>query len=465
MNYYFLGIGGIGMSAIARFFHQRGDTVSGYDRTESPLTRQLVEEGIAVHYDDDPKQIPDAIDLVVYTPAVPKETAEFQYLLQKGVPMEKRSQVLGELTRGKKCVAVAGTHGKTSTSSMIAHILSQTKLGCSAFLGGIAKNFNSNMVVNNESDYVVVEADEYDRSFLQLHPFCSVITATDPDHLDIYGTHENMLDAFRQFASQTEPGGTLILKEGISMCEEHDHHHEEHDHHHEIHLDNVEAAIHSYTAHGIDADYYSQNVRNYNGNIYFDLRTPKGVFYDLELPNTALYSVENAVAASAAVLSLGVSGEELREGLRTYEGVRRRFDYRIKTKNLVMIDDYAHHPQEIAACLESVRFLYPGKRLVVVFQPHLYSRTRDFADEFAQVLSTVDELIMMPIYPAREQRIPGVSSSMVLHKVKGLSKYLCSADQVLELVPVIFPEVVVTMGAGDIDRLVPRLEEVLAKMA
>ena len=450
------------MSALARFFHQRGDTVSGYDRTASPLTHQLEQEGIAIHYDDDPAQIPDAIDLVVYTPAVPRETAEFQYLLQKGVPMEKRSQVLGEITRGKKCVAVAGTHGKTSTSSMIAHILSHTKLGCSAFLGGIAKNFDSNIVVDSQSEYVVVEADEYDRSFLQLHPFCSVITATDPDHLDIYGTHENMLEAFRQFASQTEPGGMLILKEGISMCEEHEHHH--HDHH-EMHLDNVEASIRSYTARGIDADYYSQNVRNYNGNIYFDLRTPKGVIYDLELPNTALYSVENAVAAAAAVLGLGVSDQELREGLRTYLGVRRRFDYRIKTKNLVMIDDYAHHPQEIAACLESVRYLYPGKRLVAVFQPHLYSRTRDFADEFAKVLSTVDELIMMPIYPAREQRIPGVSSSMVLHKVKGLSKYLCSADQVLELVPVLFPDVVLTMGAGDIDRLVPRLEEVLKGMS
>ena len=463
MNYYFLGIGGIGMSALARFFHQRGDTVSGYDRTETPLTRQLVEEGISVHYDDDPSLIPDNIDLVVYTPAVPTETAEFQYLKQKGLPMEKRSQVLGELTRGKKCIAVAGTHGKTSTSSMIAHILSHTKLGCSAFLGGIAKNFNSNMVVDNQSEYVVVEADEYDRSFLQLHPFCSVITATDPDHLDVYGTHEHMLEAFRQFAEQTEPGGTLILKEGISMCEGLDHH--DHHGHHEMHLDHVEAAIHSYTAHGLEADYYSQNVRNYNGNIYFDLRTPNGVLFDLELPNTALYSVENAVAAAAAVLSLGVTGEELRQGLSTYMGVRRRFDYHIKTKKLVMIDDYAHHPQEIEACLESVRYLYPGKRLVVVFQPHLYSRTRDFADEFARVLSTVDELIMMPIYPAREQRLPGVSSSMVLHKVKGLSKYLCSADQVLELVPALYPDVVVTMGAGDIDRLVPRLEEVLLKEA
>ena len=466
MNYYFLGIGGIGMSAIARFFKQRGDNVSGYDRTESELTRQLVAEGIPVHYADDPSLIPDGIDMVVYTPAVPQQTAEYQYLLQKGVPMEKRSQVLGELTRGKKCLAVAGTHGKTSTSSLVAHILSHTDMGCSAFLGGIAKNFNSNMVVNNESEYVVVEADEYDRSFLQLHPYCSVITATDADHLDIYGTHENLLEAFRQFASQTDPDGCLIMKQGLPLLddegesdapEEQEHHHA----HKHSHILNSQFSILTYTAHGIEADYYPWNVRNYNGNIYFDLRTPKGVIYDLEIPNTSLYNVENAVAAAAMVMSLGVDEHQLRYGFKTYEGVRRRFDYRIKTKELVMIDDYAHHPQEIAACLESIRYLYPGKRVVGIFQPHLYTRTRDFADQFAEVLSTLDELIMLPIYPAREKPILGVTSSMVLRKIDSLSKYLCTPDQVLELVPALCPDVVVTMGAGDIDRLVPRLEEVL----
>lgn len=467
MNYYFLGIGGIGMSALARYFKQRGDTVSGYDRTESELTRQLVAEGIPVHYADDPTLIPDGIDLVVYTPAVPQQTAEFQYLLQKGVPMEKRSQVLGELTRGKKCLAVAGTHGKTSTSSLVAHILSHTDMGCSAFLGGIAKNFNSNMVVNNESEYVVVEADEYDRSFLQLHPYCSVITATDADHLDIYGTHENLLEAFRQFASQTDPDGCLVVKQGLPLMEDADEHEssqdEEHHHHHAA-IPSVTAKIVTYTAHGIEADYYPWNVRNYNGNIYFDLRTPKGVIYDLELPNTSLYNVENAVAAAAMVMSLGVDEHQLRYGFKTYEGVRRRFDYRIKTKDLVMIDDYAHHPQEIAACLESVRYLYPGKRVVGIFQPHLYTRTRDFADQFAEVLSTLDELIMLPIYPAREKPILGVTSSMVLRKIDSLSKYLCTPDQVLELVPALCPDVVVTMGAGDIDRLVPRLEKVLKEI-
>ena len=463
MNYYFLGIGGIGMSALARFFHQRGDTVSGYDLTESPLTRQLESEGIKVQYTDDPSLLPDNIDLVVYTPAVPQQTALFQHLQQSGVAMRKRSQVLGELTRGKRCLAVAGTHGKTSTSSMVAHILHHTDKGAAAFLGGIAKNFNSNVVIDNNSEYVVVEADEYDRSFLQLHPYCSVITATDADHLDIYGTHECLLEAFEQFASQTDSEGFLIVKQGLPLFDDDDHdHHESEEQHHPHNKTNPSGAkMITYTAQGIEADYYPWNVRHYNGNIYFDLRTPKGVIYDLELPNSSLYNVENAVAAAAMVMSLGVDEHQLRYGLKTYEGVRRRFDYRIKTHDLVMIDDYAHHPQEIAACLESVRYLYPGKRVVGIFQPHLYTRTRDFADQFAEVLSTLDELIMLPIYPAREKPILGVTSSMVLRKIDSLSKYLCTPDQVLELVPALCPDVVVTMGAGDIDRLVPRLEQVL----
>lgn len=457
MNYYFLGIGGIGMSAIARFFNQRGDVVSGYDRTESPLTRQLVAEGISVHYVDDPSLIPAEVDLVVYTPAVPVETAEFQYFVNKGVPMQKRSQVLGELTRGRKCIAVAGTHGKTSTSSLVAHVMSRTPMGCSAFLGGIAKNFNSNMVVDTKSDYVVVEADEYDRSFLQLHPYSAVITATDADHLDIYGTHENVIEAFRQFASQVDHQGSLILKLGLPLdgCQEDSHHH-----HHD---QGYESHVSTYSAQDMEADYYPWNVRNYKGDILFDLRTPDGVIYDLRLPNASLYNVENAVAAAAVLLRLGVTHDELRQGFATYEGVLRRFDYRIKTDKLVMIDDYAHHPQEIAACLQSVRYLYPGRRVVGVFQPHLYTRTRDFADEFAQVLSTLDEVVLMPIYPAREQPISGVNSSMLLHKIPGMCKYLCKAEQVVDLVPALFPDVVVTMGAGDIDRMVPQLEAELRK--
>ena len=463
MRYYFLGIGGIGMSALARYFHRRGDVVSGYDRTPSPLTAELESEGIAVHYDDAPDRLPADIDMVVYTPAVPQDLGEFQALKARGVKMEKRSQVLGELTRGKKCIAVAGSHGKTTTTAMIAHLLSGAPCGCSAFLGGISKNFGSNLHVDDKSEYIVVEADEYDHSFLQLHPRYAVITATDPDHLDIYGDHRHLLEAYLQFANQADAEGRLFLKEGIFRTLDGEPFvefgHEHHDH--------EEAGCHlhtehsTYTARGIDADYYAINVRTYNGNLFFDLRTPEGVFYDLEIVGTALFNVENAVAASAVALSCGLDQYQLRNGLKTFAGVRRRFDYRIREKELVYIDDYAHHPQEIATTLESIRYLYPGKRVVGIFQPHLYSRTRDFADEFARVLEGFDELIMMPIYPAREKPILGVTSSMVLRKVDSMSKYLCTPDQVLELVPALCPDVVVTLGAGDIDRLVPRLEQVL----
>ncbi len=467
MNYYFLGIGGIGMSALARYFHQRGDTVSGYDRTPSPLTEKLQAEGIAIHYDDRPDLLPESIDMVVYTPAVPSDLKEFVALKERGAVMKKRSQVLGELTVGKRCIAVAGSHGKTTTSTMIAHLLSKADCGCSAFLGGISKNFDSNLVVNTNSDYIVVEADEYDRSFLQLHPYYTVITATDPDHLDIYGTHEHMLEAYLQFANQTNPEGCLFLKEGIFRTldgEEfveygHEHHHEE-EHHSHIHTF-THSHIHTYTTHGIEADYYAINVRTYNGNLFFDLRTPDGVLYDLELDGTALFNIENAVVASAVALKCGLDQYQLRNGLKTFAGVRRRFDYRIREKELVYIDDYAHHPQEIQSTIESVRYLYPGKRVVGIFQPHLYSRTRDLADEFARVLGTLDELIMLPIYPAREMPIAGVTSSMILRKVEGMSKYLCTPNQALELVPALCPDIVLTLGAGDIDRLVPRMEATL----
>ena len=413
--------------------------------------------------------IPEDIDLVIYTPAVPQDLNEFVVLKERGVKMEKRSHVLGELTRGKKCIAVAGSHGKTTTSTLIAHLLSHTDIGCSAFLGGISKNFDSNLHVDKKSEYVVVEADEYDRSFLQLHPHYAVITATDPDHLDIYGTHEAMLEAYAQFANQADADGKLFLKQGIFTTSDgelfghhHDHdEHEEHDEHAHEGFAFIERPYATYTAHGVDADYYAINVRAYNGNIFFDMRTPEGVMYDLELDGTALFNVENAVAASAVALSCGIDQYQLRSGLKSFAGVRRRFDYRIKEKDLVYIDDYAHHPQEIASTIESVRFLYPGKRIVGIFQPHLYTRTRDFADEFASVLQSLDEIIMMPIYPAREKPILGVTSSMVLRKMDSMSKYLCTADQVLELVPALCPDVVLTLGAGDIDRLVPRLEETL----
>ena len=469
MNYYFLGIGGIGMSALARYFHRQGDNVSGYDRTPSPLTEALQAEGIAVHYDDRPDQLPETIDMVVYTPAVPQDLQEFVALKERGVEMKKRSQVLGELTEGKRCIAVAGSHGKTTTSTLIAHLLGKASCGCSAFLGGISKNFGSNLVVDSKSDYIVVEADEYDRSFLQLHPYYTVITATDPDHLDIYGTHEHMLEAYLQFANQTNKEGDLFLKDGIFRTldgEEfveygHEHHHGDDDHHHEHMHELAHPHTHTYTTHGVDADYYAINVRTYNGNLFFDLRTPDGVLFDLELDGTALFNVENAVVASAVALKCGLDQYQLRQGLKSFAGVRRRFDYRIREKELVYIDDYAHHPKEIQSTIESVRYLYPGKRIVGIFQPHLYTRTRDLADDFARVLGTLDELIMLPIYPAREMPIAGVTSSMVLRKVDSMSKYLCTPDQALELVPALCPDIVLTLGAGDIDRLVPRMEATL----
>lgn len=460
MKYYFLGIGGIGMSALARYFKQKGHEVSGYDRTESDLTRQLVAEGIAVHYEDNPALIPAGVDLVVYTPAVPKETLEYQHLANSGIGMKKRSEVLGELTLGKKCIAVAGTHGKTTTTALIAWLLSKSEQHCTAFLGGIAKNFDSNLVIGDDSDWVVVEADEYDRSFLQLHPYHAVITSADPDHLDIYGDHAHLLEAFGQFARQTSPEGSLTVKQTL-LPHHHDgeHEHEEHEHNALCetleHLDNVA----TYTARGIEADYYAINVRNYKGDIYFDMRTPGKVLYDLQLQGAPLYNVENAVAAAAVALRCGLNEHELRYGLKTFSGIRRRFDYHINEPGLVYIDDYAHHPREIGATLEAVQYLYPGKRVVGIFQPHLYSRTRDLASGFAEALKTLDEIILLPIYPAREKPIPGVSSSLILRQIKSMNKYYCTPDQALDLTVALCPDVVLTMGAGDIDRLVPRLEK------
>lgn len=444
MNYYFVGIGGIGMSAIARFFHQRGDKVSGYDRTPSPLTHELEAEGINVHYDDNIDSIPADVDLVVYTPAVPEDTNIMQHLRHSGITIEKRSQMLGHLTRGSKCVAVAGTHGKTTTSSMIAWILSQSHVGCSAFLGGIAKNFNSNLVVDNNSEYIVVEADEYDRSFLQLHPYLSVITATDADHLDIYGTHENLLKAFEQYASQTDPDGMVLLKKGLTT------------------IPSEPIAHQSYSSDG-HADYYCHNIRNNGGDITFDLHTPDKEYLDIELTNSCLYNVENAVAASAIALQCGVTEVELRQALKSFAGIKRRFDYRAKTERAIYIDDYAHHPAEIKATLDSVRYLFPGRKIMGIFQPHLYTRTRDFADGFAQVLSTLDIPVLLDIYPARELPIPGVTSQMLLDRMDNPNARLIDKGQVIDTVTNTDADIILTIGAGDIDRLIPDIEKALKK--
>lgn len=440
-TYYFLGIGGIGMSALARYFKQTGNNVSGYDRTPTPLTKQLEAEGIPVHYTADINLIPTNVDLVVYTPAIPSDNEEYVYILNNNIPLKKRAQVLGEISANKKCIAVAGSHGKTSTSGMIAYILSKSSIGCSAFLGGIAKNFDSNVIINPQSEYVVVEADEYDRSFHQLYPTYSVITATDPDHLDIYQTHENLLDAFKQYGNQTQRGGKLFLKQNI-----------------ELEIDE-NIATERYSIDDINSDYYAWNIRIYKGNYFFDLHTPNHVYYDIELIGAPLYNIENAVAACAVALSCGVTEYELRHALKTFTGIKRRFDYRIKTDDFVFIDDYAHHPQEISTVINSLKALYPNKRIVGIFQPHLYSRTRDFAQEFADSLLPLDEIILLDIYPARELPIPGISSKTILHKINKMSKYLCGKEELVDVLIALAPQVLITLGAGNIDALVPQIEE------
>ncbi|MBO4741202.1 MAG: UDP-N-acetylmuramate--L-alanine ligase [Bacteroidales bacterium] len=440
-TYYFLGIGGIGMSALARYFKSLGYDVSGYDRTCTPLTQQLESEGIKIHYAADTSLIPNNLDMVVYTPAIPADNEEFVYLQQQDVPMKKRAVVLGEIANGKKCVAVAGSHGKTTTSGLIAHILDSSRVGCSAFLGGIAKNFDSNLVINHNSEFVVVEADEYDRSFLQLNPYYSVITSADADHLDIYGTHKNLLDTFAIYANKTNPEGGLILKSSL-----------------EFEIDE-KISLSRYSFDDLEADYYTWNVRNYKGNYYFDFHTPEKVYYDIEMCGSPLYNIENAVAAMAVALKCGVTEEEMRSAVKSFQGIKRRFDYRIKTPDFVFIDDYAHHPHEIESCIQSVKTLYPDKRVVGVFQPHLYSRTANFADDFAKALMPLDEIVLLDIYPAREKPIPGVSSHLILHKINKMNKYLCSKDDLCDILVALYPEVLVTMGAGDIDALLTKIQK------
>ncbi len=441
-TYYFLGIGGIGMSALARYYHSLGYQISGYDKTITPLTRELESEGIQIHYIPDTTLIPKSVDLVIYTPAVAKDNEEYVFFEKQGIPIKKRAQILGEITATKKCIAVAGSHGKTTTSGMIAHLLHQSSIGCTAFLGGIAKNFNSNFILNSHSDYIIVEADEFDRSFLHLHPLYSVITSADADHLDIYETHQNLLDTFQQYANQTLSSGKLFVKENLSF------------------KINDTISYEKYSFDSLESDYYAWNVRTYKGNYFFDLHTPNKVYYDMELIGSPLYNVENAVAASAVALACGISEVELREGLKTFKGIKRRFDYRIKTNEFIFIDDYAHHPQEIATSIKSVKSLYPEKRIVGVFQPHLYTRTRDFAEAFADSLLPLDEIILLDIYPAREEPISGVSSKLILQKINKMNKYLCSKEELISLLPALTPDVLITLGAGDIDALVPKIENI-----
>ncbi len=440
-TYYFLGIGGIGMSAIARYFLLKGDNIFGYDLTRTELTQELEKEGMSIVYEDNIDLLPKDIDMVIYTPAIPKDNTIFNYFLNSNTPILKRSEILAEITRDKKTIAISGTHGKTTVSTMVAHLLNNSSIGCSAFLGGISKNLNSNFLYNPNSQYIVVEADEYDRSFLKLSPYYSVITSIDEDHLDIYGEYKNLLEAFREFANKTQDDGRLFIKQGLDL---------------EL---KEELVSQTYTIRGIEADYYAWNIRNYNSKYYFDLRTPEKVIYDLCLNYPGIHNIENILVSSAIALKLGVSEDELRKGIESFSGVRRRFDIRIKTKDFVYIDDYAHHPNEIKSCIESIRDMFPTKKLTGVFQPHLFSRTRDFADEFARALEGLDEVVLLDIYPAREKPIENINSKWLLHKINKMDKYYSEEDGLLDLLDALYPEVLLTIGAGNIDKFVGKIEE------
>lgn len=449
---YFLGIGGIGMSALARWFRVNGYEVAGYDKTPTVLTDALQAEGMAVHFTEDVGQIPahfrqnQAQTLVVYTPAVPKTHAEYIYLSENGFTIQKRSQVLGLLAGRMKTVAVAGTHGKTTTSSMVAHILRHAGVNCAAFLGGITQNYGTNFLLNEPTDDLsevvcVVEADEFDRSFLTLFPHLAIVTSTDADHLDIYGDKEAVLQSFGAFVSQIDANGIFFQKVGLSLT------------------DKTKAEVRGYSLE--TGHYYSHNLRIDAACFVFDLVHPAGIIADIRMTMPGFHNVENAIAAGAVALALGLSEEAIRNGLNSYRGVKRRFEYILQTKDSIFIDDYAHHPAEVRAFLSSVKALYPDQELTVVFQPHLFSRTRDFADEFAESLSIADHVWVLDIYPARESPIDGVTSELIVRNVRSKTASLCTKDQLVGVVREKKPSLLVTIGAGDIDKLLPLLKESL----
>ena len=445
-NIYFIGIGGIGMSAIARFCKFKGCRVSGYDRTPSDLTRQLEAEGIPVHYNDDSAMLPEDREntLVVYTPAVPGDFGELAYAREKGYEVIKRSRMLGELTRGERCLAVAGTHGKTTTSTMIAHILTEGGNGCSAFLGGISRNYGTNMLVS-DTPVVVAEADEFDRSFLQLHPAIAVITAMDADHLDIYGDLAHVQQAFREFASQISE--TLILKYGLP-----------------IKAGDVQAKIFSYHFDNPAADFHSANLRlGDDGHYTYDLVYPGGTLSNIRVGAIGWVNVENSIAAAAACLCNGMDAQKVRHALSSFEGVRRRLEVHVNRPGICYIDDYAHHPAELSSAISSVRQVFPGRKITGIFQPHLYTRTRDFAPEFAEALSLLDKLILLDIYPAREEPIEGVTSELIFKDVTCPEKVLLTKNGLMDYLSRERTDVLMTLGAGDIDRFVPAITEMLEK--
>ena len=437
---YFIGIGGIGMSAIARYYNTKGFKVSGYDKTPSPLTEALESEGIEVHYEDNIDFVPKSVEdtLVVYTPAIPKDMGELVYVQEHGYRVIKRSRMLGEITRGQRCMAVAGTHGKTTTSTLTSHLFTASGAGCSAFLGGISKNYDNNLLIH-ENDVVVVEADEFDRSFLQLFPEVAVITSMDADHLDIYGDEAHIREAFKAFAGQVS--GTVIAKYGLNITP-----------------DDTKARIMTYSFGNPQADFHAEALEQAG---HFNLHYPGGVIEDCVVGIPGWVNIENGVAAAAIALTYGIDPQEIKKALASFSGVKRRFDLQVKNDRHIYIDDYAHHPEEISAALSSIRKAYPGMKLTAAFQPHLYTRTRDFADEFAQALSSVDKLILLEIYPAREEPIPGVTSEIIFRNVTAPEKVLLRRDEFMKYMENEEVELFVTLGAGDIDRFVGPIAQML----
>ena len=445
---YFIGAGGIGMSAIARYFIHRGLVVAGYDKTPSALTLQLEREGMLIHYEENIDEIPHACKqpqtcLVIYTPAIPSDHQELQYFRQNGFEVEKRAQVLGTLTREHKGLCVAGTHGKTTTSTMCAHIMHQSHLDCNAFLGGISKNYGTNYILSN-SDYVVIEADEFDRSFHWLSPWMTVITATDPDHLDIYGTKEAYLESFRHYTELIQPGGSLIIHRDLEMKE------------------NLQEGVNRYDYSLHEGDFHAENIRIANGEITFDFISPIECVKDVQLGQPVPINIENGVAAMAMAQLSGCTAEELRYGMQTYGGVERRFDFKLKNDKIVFLSDYAHHPKEIYQSAKSIRDLYRGRKITAIFQPHLYTRTRDFYKDFANALSLLDEVILTEIYPAREQPIEGVTSQLIYDNLRpGIEKHMIAKSDVLQYVKDHSFDVLIVLGAGDLDNQVPQITKIL----
>ena len=446
---YFIGAGGIGMSAIARYFMHRGMVVAGYDKTPSELTRRLEKEGMLLHYEENVSEIPHACKkpescLVVYTPAVPADHKELIFFREGGFEVQKRAQVLGILTRMHKGLCVAGTHGKTTTSAMCAHILHQSHVECNAFLGGITKNYGTNYLLSDNSDYVVIEADEFDRSFHWLRPWMTVITSTDPDHLDIYGTKEAYLESFRHYTTLIQQGGALIIHRGLEMQPD------------------VPEGVRTYDYSLKEGDFHAANIRIDNGEIVFDFVSPIENVDNVWLGHPVPINIENGVAAMAMAQLAGCTAEELRYGMKTYRGVDRRFDFKLKDQRHVFLSDYAHHPKEILASARSIRQLYQHRKITAIFQPHLYSRTRDFYREFADALSLLDEVILCDIYPAREQPIPGVTSKLIYDNLRpDMERSMISLDEVLPLVKSRDFDVLVVLGAGDLDNLVPQITKIL----